>query len=67
MEKSEIEDRWFSVDEMSVYLGVKRDTVYRWIGEKSMPAHKIGRLWKFKKGEVDKWVRGGGANEDNRK
>ena len=26
-----------------------------------MPAHKIGRLWKFKKDQVDKWVESGGA------
>jgi hypothetical protein len=28
-----------------------------------MPGHKVGRLWKFKKDEVDAWVRGGGAAE----
>jgi len=60
----EMKDRWLSVDEISIYLGVKRDTVYKWIGERNMPAHKIGRLWKFKKNEVDKWVRGGGAGEE---
>jgi len=58
-----MEDRWLSVDEIGQYLGVKRDTVYKWIGERSMPAHKIGRLWKFKKDEVDQWVRAGHANE----
>ena len=57
-----MEDRWLSVDEIGEYLGVKRDTIYKWISEKSMPAHKIGRLWKFKKNEVDEWVRNGGAN-----
>jgi excisionase family DNA binding protein len=64
MEKPEIGDRWLSVDEISGYLGVKRDTVYKWISEKKMPAHKIGRLWKFKKDEVDNWVRGGGTKEE---
>ena len=58
-----MEDRWLSVDEIGEYLGVKRDTIYRWISEKNMPAHKIGRLWKFKKGETDEWVRTDGANE----
>jgi excisionase family DNA binding protein len=58
-----MEDRWLSVDEIGVYLGIKRDTVYKWISEKAMPAHKIGRLWKFKKNEIDEWVRKGGANE----
>ena len=48
-----MEDRWLSVDEIGDYLGIKRDTVYKWISEKGMPAHKIGRLWKFKKDEVD--------------
>ena len=50
-------DRWLSVDEICVYLGIKRDTVYKWIDEKKMPAHKVGRLWKFKRGEIDGWVR----------
>jgi len=58
-----MEDRWLSVDEIGVYLGVKRDTVYKWISEKAMPAHKIGRLWKFKIVEVDEWVRQSGAHE----
>jgi excisionase family DNA binding protein len=58
-----MEDRWLSVDEIAAYLGVKRDTIYKWIDEKSLPAHRLGRLWKFKKEEVDEWVRGGAANE----
>ena len=52
-----IEDRWLSVDEIANYLGVKRDTVYKWITRRKMPAHKAGRLWKFRKEEVDDWVR----------
>jgi excisionase family DNA binding protein len=58
-----MEDRWLSVDEIGAYLGVKRDTVYKWIGERAMPAHRIGRLWKFKAVEVDEWVRHSGARE----
>jgi excisionase family DNA binding protein len=54
---------WASVDEVMVHLGVARDTVYRWIEAKRMPAHRIGRLWKFKLSEVDAWVRAGGADE----
>jgi excisionase family DNA binding protein len=63
MMESKMEDRWLSVDEIGDYLGIKRDTVYKWISEKGMPAHKVGRLWKFKKDEVDQWVRTGGAAE----
>jgi excisionase family DNA binding protein len=59
-----MEDRWLSVDEICSYLGIKRDTIYKWISEKNMPAQKIGRLWKFKIDEVDKWVRSGGASDN---
>jgi len=56
-----MEDRWLSVDEIAAHLGIKRDTVYRWIDRYGMPAHRIGRLWKFKKEQVDEWVEAGGA------
>lgn len=29
-----------------------------------LPAHQMGRLWKFKVSEVDEWVRQGGAAPD---
>jgi excisionase family DNA binding protein len=54
-------ERWLSVAEIAEYLGVKRDTVYKWIERKGMPAQKVGRLWKFKVSEVDGWVRQGTA------
>ncbi len=53
---------WLSADAIAAHLGVTKDTVYAWIAEKGMPAHKIGRLWKFQASEVDEWVRGWGAS-----
>ena len=44
--KTMTEDRWLSVEGIADYLGVKRDTVYKWIECKKMPAHKVGSLWK---------------------
>ena len=58
-----MEDRWLSVEEVAAYLGVKRNTVYRWIANKNMPAHRVGRLWKFKRAEIDEWVKAGHASE----
>jgi excisionase family DNA binding protein len=51
-----LEDRWLSVEDVSIYLGVNRETVYKWVSNKGLPAHKIGRLWKFRKADVEKWV-----------
>lgn len=54
-------DRWLSVSEIAVYLGIKPPTVYKWIERNAMPAHKVGRLWKFRTNEIDRWVRSGKA------
>jgi excisionase family DNA binding protein len=64
---AEMENRWLSVDEIGKYLGVSSDTVYRWIDKHGMPAHRVGRLWKFKKEQVDACVEAGGAAADKNK
>ena len=58
------DDRWLSVEEIAEHLGVTRDSIYRWIERRGLPAHKVGKLWKFKKDEVDAWVRSGGTRDD---
>lgn len=61
---SALNDRWLSVEEVGTYLGVSRDTVYRWIRERQLPARPIGRLWKFKRTEVDGWIRAGAGEPE---
>ena len=56
---------WISVERIAEHLGVTRDSIYRWIEAKGLPAHKIGRLWKFKVSEVDDWVRNGEVRDDD--
>lgn len=58
-------ESWISVDYIAGHLGVTRDSIYRWIDRKGLPAHRVGRLWKFKVSEVDEWVRTGGAGEES--
>ena len=54
---------WVSVEQVAKHLGVAKDTVYRWIDSKSLPAHRVGRLWKFQLSEVNEWVLAGGASD----
>ena len=56
---------WLSADDIAAHLGITKDTVYSWIAERDMPAHKLGRLWKFQTSEVDSWVRRGGAEHSS--
>lgn len=59
-------EQWVSVEEVAEHLGVARESVYRWIDRKGLPAHKIGRLWKFKLSAVDEWVQRGEADTSSR-
>ena len=49
-------DNWIGLAEVAEYIGVSKDTIRNWIKNSGMPAHKVGRLWKFKKAEVDLWI-----------
>ena len=57
-------ESWVSVDQVAQHLDVAKDSVYRWIERRSLPAHRIGRLWKFKLSEIDDWVRARGKGPD---
>jgi excisionase family DNA binding protein len=61
LELLDMTESWSSVDAVAKHLGVAHDSIYRWIEARRLPAHKIGRLWKFKLSEVDEWVRAGGV------
>ena len=54
---SETNEKWSNLEETAEYLGVTKDTIRSWIKKTDIPAHKIGRLWKFKLTEVDGWVK----------
>ena len=53
------EENWIGTEEAAQYLDVKVTTLRKWLKGKKIPAHKIGKLWKFKKSELDEWVKSG--------
>lgn len=55
-----IDDNYISLEETAEYLGIKPVTLRKWIKKKTdLPAHQIGKLWKFKRSELDAWVKSG--------
>lgn len=52
-----------NVRQAALYLGVAHDTLYRHAREGNIPAFRIGRRWRFKKGLLDLWMEG--TNETN--
>jgi excisionase family DNA binding protein len=66
MELNPATEQWVSVEQIAQHLNVKTFTIYKWLERKDMPAHKVGRLWRFKISEVDRWVFSGKANGERK-
>ena len=45
-----------NIRQASQYLGISRDTLYRYISEGLIPAFKLGNRWKFRKTILDRWM-----------
>lgn len=51
-------EQWIGIEELSDYLGVSIETIRSWLRNNSdIPIYKVGKLWRCKKSEIDKWVR----------
>jgi len=54
-----VNENYISVDEAALFLDIKPVTLRRWIKDKDVPVHKIGKQWKFKRSELEEWVKSG--------
>ena len=55
-----MDDNYISLEDAAEYLNIKPVTLRKWIRQKTdLPAHQIGRLWKFERSELDTWVTSG--------
>lgn len=64
MSELNINEPWVSTKEIAEHLGVTMETVRKSIKASTMPCYRMGKLWKFKKSEVDTWMKSGGAVEE---
>jgi len=49
---------WLSFDEAASYLGLGKTALYTLARDGGVPAHKVGKKWRFEKAELDNWLRG---------
>ena len=47
-----------TVKELADYLKIAEKTAYRFALEKKIPGFKIGGAWRFRKTEIDSWIKG---------
>lgn len=61
--ENNINEPWVSTKEIAEHLGVTKDTIHKLIKAETIPCCRVGKLWKFKKSEVDQWVKADNVNE----
>ena len=54
--RSTPEDVFLTTEEVLEYLQVNLRTVYRLIKAGKIPAVRVGRQWRFRKGDIDTWL-----------
>lgn len=50
------DESWVAIDDVARHLSVAKESVYRWVESRGLPAHRVGRLLGFRISEVDNWV-----------
>jgi len=57
LKTGEADDRIMGVPELSEYLGMSDKWVYDQTAQNRIPFFKLGSITKFRKSEIDKWMR----------
>jgi len=49
-------DAVFTIDELALYLKLPKRTLYKLAQEGTIPAHKVGKHWRFHRAVIDRWL-----------
>ena len=49
-------DKWLTLEQIAEYLQMSTSSIYKMAQAGKIPAYKVGRQWRFKIEEIDKWV-----------
>lgn len=47
----------FTIKELAAYLKLAEKTAYRLASDGKLPGFKVGGAWRFRKAEVDSWIK----------
>ena len=59
-------EKWSGIEEIAEHIQVHKDTIRIGIRKGEIPAHKIGKQWRFRISEIDEWVRSGKSANINK-
>jgi len=49
-------EKWLTLEQIAEYLQMSTSSIYKMAQAGKIPAYKVGRQWRFKKEEIDKWI-----------
>lgn len=49
-------DKWLTLEQIAEYLQMSTSSIYKMAQAGKIPAYKVGRQWRFKREEIDRWV-----------
>jgi len=50
------DDYLMDVEELAAYLKLKKQTIYNWLHKNKITGIKVGRVWRFDKRDIDRWL-----------
>ena len=50
------QEQLMNIKEVASYLRIKESTVYTWAQTGRIPAFRLGRLWRFRRTDLDAWL-----------
>jgi len=54
--KQDATDAFLTVDQLAEYLGIGKQRVYDAVSKNKIPYFKVGKLLRFRKSAIDKWI-----------
>ncbi len=47
---------FYTIEEITYFFGIHRSTIYKWIKEGTIPARRIGTVWRIPREEFEDWM-----------
>ena len=60
------ETELMTIDEAARYLKVCRKTLYRWLRAGRLKGYRVGRQWRLRRADLDRWLEENQAGESDR-
>jgi len=55
--QNNIMERWLTLEQIAEYLQMSTSSIYKMAQKGKIPAYKVGRQWRFRKEEIDRWIK----------